>query len=117
MQLGVHALVAGSDVQHTVALGAALNVHGLVGVEGTVDLQPLLLHGGAAALVLGFQNAEDVGTGDGVDRVIRQRHHRTGCGGVHLVGPGGLILPCIVALVNIVKHQTRCHGAVDGHTV
>ena len=117
VELRVQALVAGGDIQGAGSLALAADDQRLVGVEGTVDLQALLLDGGTAALILGLQDAEDVAARHIVFRPVCQRDHGTGSGGVHIVGPGGFVLPGVVALVYIMEHHTGRHGTVDGDAV
>ena len=66
VQIGVQPLIRRADIEHTRAGAAARDIHGNVGIKRAVGFQALFLHAGAAALVLGFEQAVDVGAAEGV---------------------------------------------------
>ena len=126
--VGVDAVVAGADddiaaVDGQVQLGiqtlvfrvqfqtaGASNIHGHIGIDGTV-LLPQLLFAFFVLIDLGY-----IGAVDGIFAFRGQNQIGTGGGGIH-IRAGGIRIPVAVALVDIQKHNGRGHGAGDIHAV
>ena len=120
VQLGIEALVLRIDVQHTVALFAAEDVHRHLGIERAVILVQLLgiLYLGAVLGQFhgtGLVNARHIGAVDRVGRAVRDDDICARLGGIH--GHRGGILVGLAGLIHAVENHARRHGAGDVHAV
>ena len=120
VQFRIQALVLRRDVQHAGTQGAAVHIHGHLGIQGAVVLVELLgLFHRRAVIVQGhglrLVDLGHIGAGDAVFRAVGDDDVGSRRCGVH--GLTGCFRIVGTALIDPVENDGRGHGAGDVHTV